>query len=228
MTVRQAVQQMTSFLEGIKSTVTGKIVLVGPHRVVPVAFNAAPLRREDADVLTLLNTPPAQTPAAQPPAQPPDSANDSQRPLTNAQIQRQLNQFLLANGALLRIPGSDKADELVMLGGHLDSWHASTGARTTRSRAGGGTDSSSFNAAGLPGINMLLDEIQYDTHTWHTNLDTYERIVENDVNQAAIVVAATVYHLAVRDELLPRFSTDEMPRPPAPAPSAVAPAAQSN
>jgi Zn-dependent M28 family amino/carboxypeptidase len=26
------------------------------------------------------------------------------------------------------IPGTDKADELVMLGGHLDSWHAATGA----------------------------------------------------------------------------------------------------
>ena len=26
------------------------------------------------------------------------------------------------------IPGADKADEVVMLGGHLDSWHAATGA----------------------------------------------------------------------------------------------------
>ena len=26
------------------------------------------------------------------------------------------------------IPGTDKADEMVMLGGHLDSWHAATGA----------------------------------------------------------------------------------------------------
>src|SRR6185295_1062880 len=26
------------------------------------------------------------------------------------------------------IPGSDKADEVIMLGGHLDSWHAATGA----------------------------------------------------------------------------------------------------
>ena len=26
------------------------------------------------------------------------------------------------------IPGTDKADEVVMLGGHLDSWHAATGA----------------------------------------------------------------------------------------------------
>src|SRR5213076_2399319 len=26
------------------------------------------------------------------------------------------------------IPGTDKADEVIMLGGHLDSWHSSTGA----------------------------------------------------------------------------------------------------
>ena len=30
--------------------------------------------------------------------------------------------------AIAEIPGTDKADEVVMLGGHLDSWHAATGA----------------------------------------------------------------------------------------------------
>ena len=52
-------------------------------------------------------------------------------------------------------------------------------------------------------------------YTWHTNLDTYERIVEDDVQKSAIAVAAAVYHLAMRDEMLPRFSKEEMP--PAPA-----------
>jgi Zn-dependent M28 family amino/carboxypeptidase len=88
------------------------------------------------------------------------------------------------------------------------------GATTTRSRGAGGTDSTNFNAAGLPGINTMLDPIQYQTYTWHTNLDTYERIVEDDVKKAAIVIAGTVYHLAMRDELLPRFSREEMPRGP--------------
>jgi hypothetical protein len=108
------------------------------------------------------------------------------------------------------------------------------GATTTRSRGTGGTDSTNFNAAGLPGVNTLLDPIQYQTYTWHTNLDTYERIVEEDVKKAAIVVAGTVYHLAMRDELLPRFSKDEMPRrpgapPPAPSTSgSAAPTTRSN
>jgi hypothetical protein len=389
---RPSATDLTDYLERIKSTVKGKMVLVGPHQSVPVTFNPSALRREDADVVGLLNTPPAQTPTFAPPRA--DQA--AQRVMTNAQIQERVNQFLRDNGALVRIndagrdhgqirafdnatrdiakapptvvmrnedygrisrlladkrqvelefeivnrsypegrtsynviaeiPGTDKADEVVMLGGHLDSWHAATGAtdnaigcsvmmeavriltavgakprRTirvalwsgeeqgllgsaayvrqhfgtfedqkaeysklsayfnmdsgtgriraltafgpsatgdvlreatasfkdlgmlgatnTRSRSTGGTDSTNFNAAGLPGINTLLDPIQYQTYTWHTNLDTYERIVEDDVKKAAIVIAGAVYHLAMRDELLPRFSKDDMPRPFAPAP----------
>ena len=101
------------------------------------------------------------------------------------------------------------------------------GATTTRSRQRGGTDHTSFNEAGLPGIGALQDPIEYQSYTWHTNLDTYERVVEDDVKKAAIVVASAVYHLAMRDEPLPRFSKDEMPRrpqqqqPPAPAPATV-------
>jgi carboxypeptidase Q len=94
------------------------------------------------------------------------------------------------------------------------------GAISTTSRRTGGTDSTSFNEAGLPGIGFGQDPIEYGTHTWHTNLDTYERIVEGDVKDAAIVVAAAVYHLAMRDEMLPRFTKERMPAPPpTPTPS---------
>ena len=82
----------------------------------------------------------------------------------------------------------------------------------TRSRQGGSSDHAAFNEAGLPGINVLQDPIEYDSATWHSNLDTYERIVEEDVIKSAIVVAATVYHLAMRPDPLPRFSQEEMPR----------------
>ena len=219
--------------------------------------------------------------------------------------------------AIAEIPGTDKADEVIMLGGHLDSWHAATGAtdngigvtvmmeaarilqavgveprRTIRvalwggeeqgllgsqayvkehfgsvedpkpdhakfggyfnidsgtgrvraatvfgprgaadvlraalapfedfgvvgagattSRRRGGSDHTSFNEAGLPGIGMRQDPIQYGTHTWHTNLDTYERIIEQDAIKSAITIAAAVYHLAMRDELLPRLGA-QMP-----------------
>ncbi len=87
------------------------------------------------------------------------------------------------------------------------------GAVATRSRRSGGTDSTSFNQAGLPGIGLAQDPIEYGTYTWHTNLDTYERIVEEDAKKAAVVVATAVYHLAMKDDLLPRFTKETMPAP---------------
>jgi carboxypeptidase Q len=105
------------------------------------------------------------------------------------------------------------------------------GAITTDSRRTGGTDHTSFNAAGLPGIGTQLDPMEYQSHTWHTNLDTYERIVEDDVKAQAAVIAAVVYDLATREDRLPRFAPDKMPKPvappatPAPAQTAPAPTA---
>ena len=89
-------------------------------------------------------------------------------------------------------------------------------ATQSRSRNLGGSDNTSFSNAGLPGIGMGQDPIEYGTHTWHTNLDTYERILEDDVKKDAMVVAWSVYQLAMRDTLLPRFSKSDMPaKPPA-------------
>ncbi|MDQ3068260.1 MAG: M20/M25/M40 family metallo-hydrolase [Acidobacteriota bacterium] len=85
------------------------------------------------------------------------------------------------------------------------------GATATTSRGSGGTDSTTFNAAGIPGIGLSQDGIEYNSHTWHTNLDTYERIVEDDVKKSAVAIAAAVYHIAMRDEMLPRFPKEKMP-----------------
>ncbi len=94
------------------------------------------------------------------------------------------------------------------------------GVINTRSRGLGGSDHTSFNNAGLPGIGVQQDPIEYGSHTWHTNLDTFERIIEDDVKKSAIIIAAAVYALAMRDDLLPRFSSTDMPaRPGTPTPS---------
>src|SRR6266446_7403555 len=92
------------------------------------------------------------------------------------------------------------------------------GAVASRSRNLGGSDNTSFSQAGLPGIGMGQDPIEYQSHTWHTNLDTYERILEDDVKKDAVEVAWCVYQLAMRDDLLPRFAKADMPPPP-PAPT---------
>jgi hypothetical protein len=88
------------------------------------------------------------------------------------------------------------------------------GAAPSRNRAIGGSDHTSFNNAGLPGMGLSQDPIEYISHTWHTNLDTYERILEDDVRKAAVEVAWGVYNLAMRDALLPRFARDVMPARP--------------
>jgi hypothetical protein len=85
------------------------------------------------------------------------------------------------------------------------------GASTTLSRATGGTDSTSFNQAGLPGMGGSQDTIEYGSTTHHTNLDTYERIVPDDVMKNAVISAWVVYSIANRDKMMPRLAPDQMP-----------------
>ena len=99
------------------------------------------------------------------------------------------------------------------------------GAISSSGRNLGGTDSTSFNAAGLPGIGISQDPIEYFNVTWHTNLDTYERIIESDAKSSAVTIAAALYQLVMRDEMLPRFKAEEMPKPaetPTPSPTPAA------
>jgi len=90
------------------------------------------------------------------------------------------------------------------------------GINVTNSRATGGTDSTSFNNAGLPGIGGQQDPIDYNLLTHHTNLDTYERILPDDVKKDAAIIAAGVWHAANREQTIARFPKDQMP-PPQPA-----------
>jgi len=86
-----------------------------------------------------------------------------------------------------------------------------SGAKATDSRVIGGSDHTTFNAAGLPGISMVQDPVRYRTHTWHTNIDTYEQLLPEHLKQAAVVVASTVYQLAMEEHMIPRFSPPDMP-----------------
>jgi hypothetical protein len=92
-------------------------------------------------------------------------------------------------------------------------WKAGTASATT-SRATGGTDSTNFNAAGLPGIGLQQDPIEYQSFTWHTQLDTYERIVPEDVKQAATEIASMIWTVANLDQMIPRLPKEQMPAPP--------------
>ncbi len=78
------------------------------------------------------------------------------------------------------------------------------GAKTLTISNTGGTDHLAFDAVGIPGFQFIQDEIEYNTRTHHTNMDSFDHLVAADLTQAATVVAAFVYNAANRDEKLPR------------------------
>jgi hypothetical protein len=87
------------------------------------------------------------------------------------------------------------------------------GASTLTISNTGGTDHLAFDAVGLPGFQFIQDDVEYDTRTHHSNMDNYDRVQEDDMKQASIIMAAFVYHAAMRDQKFPR-----KPRPDQPAP----------
>ena len=381
--------ELDIYLSSVADKVTDKIVFVGEHESVPVAFDPPTMRRDDAQVLSQYDpVEPVPFRFGRRRRGPRDDGKLDRRAVNKA-----IALFLVENGALVQvndaarahgqirafsnrtydkklapptlvlrnedygrisrlladgsvelelqivnhfypdgetaynviaeIPGTDRADEVIMLGGHLDSWHPWTGATdnaigcsvmmeaarilaaigveprrtirvalwsgeeqgllgskayveehfgtaedpkpehanfggyfnidagsgrargatvfgppeaaevmrvalapfddlgvlgatTTKSRRRGGSDHTSFNEAGLPGIVMGQDPLEYGTHSWHTNLDAYERVEVGDAMKSATVIASAVYYLAMRDELLPRFAPEDMPEKPKP------------
>ncbi|MEO5650165.1 MAG: M20/M25/M40 family metallo-hydrolase [Ginsengibacter sp.] len=57
----------------------------------------------------------------------------------------------------------------------------------------GGSDFASFVAAGAPAFSLSSNSWAYGTYTWHTNRDTYDKIVFDDVRNNAILTAILAY-----------------------------------
>jgi carboxypeptidase Q len=58
---------------------------------------------------------------------------------------------------------------------------------------GGGSDYASFVAEGAPAFSLSSLNWSYFNYTWHTNLDTYDKIVFDDVRNNAILTAILAY-----------------------------------
>lgn len=58
---------------------------------------------------------------------------------------------------------------------------------------GGGSDFASFVAAGAPAFSLSSNSWSYGTYTWHTNRDTYDKIVFDDVRNNATLTAILAY-----------------------------------
>ncbi|WP_290708550.1 M20/M25/M40 family metallo-hydrolase [Flavihumibacter sp. CACIAM 22H1] len=61
------------------------------------------------------------------------------------------------------------------------------------SPSGGGSDYASFVAVGAPAFSLSSKSWSYGNYTWHTNRDTYDKIVFDDVRNNAILTAILVY-----------------------------------
>ena len=78
------------------------------------------------------------------------------------------------------------------------------GVTTITNRNTGGTDHLSYDAVGLPGFQFIQDEMDYETRTHHSNVDTVEHIHEDDLKQAAVVEAIFLYNTSEREAMMPR------------------------
>jgi len=85
------------------------------------------------------------------------------------------------------------------------------GAINTRNRGLGGSDHTSFNQAGLPGIGVQQDPIEYLLIPGTRISTRMSAVIEDDAQKSAIVIADAAYKLAMREDLLPRFKAGEMP-----------------
>ncbi len=89
----------------------------------------------------------------------------------------------------------------------LDEWLApfkDLGARRNIIEKIGNTDHLSFTALGLPAFNTIQDYAEYDTRVHHTNMDFYERVDQNGLKQASVVLASFAYSAAMRVGTFPR------------------------
>jgi hypothetical protein len=68
----------------------------------------------------------------------------------------------------------------------------------------GNTDHLSFKPVGVPAFNPVQDYVDYDVRTHHTNVDTYERVREDDLKQNALVLAWMAYQAAQMDGRFPK------------------------
>jgi carboxypeptidase Q len=79
-----------------------------------------------------------------------------------------------------------------------------TDSRFPGTPGGGGSDFASFVAVGAPGFSLSSLNWSYGTYTWHTNRDTYDKIVFDDVRNNAMLAAILAYQACEDPEKTPR------------------------
>ena len=66
------------------------------------------------------------------------------------------------------------------------------------------TDHVSFDAAGIPAFQFMVDRLEYNSRTHHSNMDVFDRVQRDDMVQQATVIAVFAYNAAMREQGMPR------------------------
>ena len=80
--------------------------------------------------------------------------------------------------------------------------------------ATGGSDHASFACAGAPAFGLGSLSWDYGLTTWHTNRDTYDKIVLDDLRSNAILIASLAYQASEDPATMPRDRLDPLPADP--------------
>ena len=81
---------------------------------------------------------------------------------------------------------------------------ATLGVTAVGPRSVSSTDHVSFDNVGLPAFQFMVDRLEYNSRTHHSNMDTVDRVQRDDMVQHATVIAVFAWNAANRDAKLPR------------------------
>ncbi len=101
---------------------------------------------------------------------------------------------------------------MLAAGSHVADWFAKIPAQITGQidlgipggPAGGGSDNASFACFGTPAFGLGALGWNYGTLTWHTNRDSYDKIVFDDLKNNATLTAMLVYLASEDPVMIPR------------------------
>ena len=72
------------------------------------------------------------------------------------------------------------------------------------SPSGGGSDNASFACYGAPGFGLGSESADYSGYTWHTERDTYDKVIEANLRRNATLTAMLAYLAADDPVTVPR------------------------
>jgi len=76
---------------------------------------------------------------------------------------------------------------------------------------GGGSDYAAFTCAGAPAFGLWSESWDYGRYTWHTNLDTFDKVAVDNVRDNAILVAILTYMASEDPDRVGRQRVEPLP-----------------